>query len=178
MVALALEIAIKVAMGNHLYSFNGSVRLQLEGGPIGNRLSGALAKVYMLWWCRALIKALTAAMINITYFSLYLLFFYVDDTNLAMEELEPGCRLVDGKVVVVKEEVEGDKSIPGDRRTALVIQEIANSVCKTIRMTIDCIQPRVWLDAAARPPGPGGRGQHPGLQVWGRPQGGGGVWAA
>ena len=59
-------------------------------------------------------------------------------TNLAMEELEPGCRLVDGKVVVVKEEVEGDKSIPGDRRTALVIQEIANSVCKTIRMTIDC----------------------------------------
>ena len=31
-----------------LYSFNGSVRLQLEGGPIGNQLSGALAKVYML----------------------------------------------------------------------------------------------------------------------------------
>ena len=92
----------------------------------------------MLWWCRAFIKALTAAMINITYFSLYLLLFYVDDTNLAMEELEPGCRLVDGKVVVVKEEVEGDKSIPGDCRTALVLQEIANSVCETIRMTRDC----------------------------------------
>ena len=75
MVALALEIAVKVAMGNHLFSFNGSVRLQLQGGPIGNRLSGALAKVYMLWWCWAF---------------LYFLLFYVDDTNLAMEELEPG----------------------------------------------------------------------------------------
>ena len=103
MVALALEIAIKVAMGNHLYSFNGSVRLQLQGGPIGNRLSGALAKVYMLWWCRAFLRALAAAMVNITYFSIYLLLFYVDDTNLAMEELEPGSRLVDGKVLVVEE---------------------------------------------------------------------------
>ena len=39
MPALALEIAIRVAMGYHLYSFNGSARLQLEGGPIGNQLS-------------------------------------------------------------------------------------------------------------------------------------------
>ena len=56
MLALALEIAIKVAMGNHLYSFNGSVRLQLEGGPIGNQLSGALAKVYMLYRCRTFLR--------------------------------------------------------------------------------------------------------------------------
>ena len=108
-------------MGNHLYSFSGSVRLQLQGGPIGNRLSRALAKVYMLWWCRAFLRALAAAMVNITYFSLYLLLFYVDETNLAMEELEPGCRLVDGKVVVVEEEVEADRAIPGDRRTARVV---------------------------------------------------------
>ena len=71
-VALALEIAIKVAMGNHMYSFNGSVRLQLQGGPIGNRLSGALAKVYMLWWCRAFQRALSAAMEGIAYFFLYI----------------------------------------------------------------------------------------------------------
>ena len=58
MLALALEVAIKVAMGNHLYAFNGSVRLQMEGGPIGNSLSGALAKVYMLWWCRTFLRLL------------------------------------------------------------------------------------------------------------------------
>ena len=76
MLALALEIAIKVAMGNHLYSFNGSVRLQLVGGPIGNQLSGALAKVYML-------------------------------------------------------------SIAGDKRTAMVIKSIANSICDSVQMEID-----------------------------------------
>ena len=70
------------------------------------------------------------AMVNIAYF--------VDDTNLAMEELEPGCRLVDGKVVMVEEEVEADRAIPGDLRTAKVVQDIANSICETINMTVDC----------------------------------------
>ena len=83
-------------------------------------------------------RALAVAMEAVTYFTLYLLLFYVDDTNLAVEELEPGSRLVDGKVVVVKEEVEGDKVIPGDLRTARVIQTIANSICETIQMTVDC----------------------------------------
>ena len=45
----------------------------------------------------------------------HLLLFYVDDTNLAMEELEAGCRLVD---MVVEEEVEGDSAMPRDRKTA------------------------------------------------------------
>jgi hypothetical protein len=34
--------------------------------------------------------------------------------------------------------VEADRAIPGDRRTARVIQDIANSICETINMTIDC----------------------------------------
>ena len=40
----------------------------------------------------------------------------MDDTNLAMDKLEAGCRLVD--VVVVVEEVEGDRAMPRDRKTA------------------------------------------------------------
>ena len=52
MVAVFLEIMIKKVMGKHTYSFNGTNRLQLEGGPVGLKLSGALAKVCMLVWCR------------------------------------------------------------------------------------------------------------------------------
>ena len=37
----------------------------------------------MLWWTRAFMRALTVAMEAATYFALYLLLFYVDDTNLA-----------------------------------------------------------------------------------------------
>ena len=137
MLALALEVAIKVAMGNHIYAFNGTVRLQLEGGPIGNSLSGALAKVYMLWWCRTFLNLLNQATNSIVGFALFMLLFYVDDVNLALEELAPGSRFIDGKVEVVPEEVEGDLRLPGDQRTALVIQSIANSICPSIQMEID-----------------------------------------
>ena len=137
MLALALEVAIKVAMGNHLYAFNGSVRLQMEGGPIGNSLSGALAKVYMLWWCRTFLNLLNVATISIAGFALFMLLFYVDDVNLALEELAPGSRFINGRVEVVPEEIEGDLRIPGDQRTALVIQCIANSICPSVQMEID-----------------------------------------
>ena len=42
---------------------------------------------------------------------------------------------MDGKVVVVDEEVEGNRAIPGDLRTARVVKDIANSICETINMT-------------------------------------------
>ena len=74
-------------------------------------------------------RALKVAMAAVT----YLVFFYVDNTNLALEELEPGSWLVDKVfVVVVNEELECNKTIPGDYRTT------ANSICKTILMTIEC----------------------------------------
>ena len=94
------------------------------------KLSGAIAKVFMVWWCRSFREALVAATINIPRFLLYLHLFYVDDHNLALEELPPGARYREGKVVVVPEEVEGDLLLPGDQRTALVVQEIANTVCE------------------------------------------------
>ena len=41
MMALALEEGILAVFGSHYYSFNGEVRLQKEGAPIGLDLSGA-----------------------------------------------------------------------------------------------------------------------------------------
>ena len=61
----------------------------------------------------------------------------LQDVNLALEELAPGSRFVDGRVEVIPEEVEGDQRLPGDQRTALVIQSIANSICPSIQMEID-----------------------------------------
>ena len=50
MMGVALEEAVKTAMRNHVYTFNGEVRRQSEGGAIGNKLTGAMAKVYMSRW--------------------------------------------------------------------------------------------------------------------------------
>ena len=59
MFALLLEKMILVVMGTHVYSFNGETRLQLKDGPIGLKLSGALAKVCMLNWTRTFLAMAT-----------------------------------------------------------------------------------------------------------------------
>ena len=61
--------------------------------------------------------------------------FYVDDHNLAMEELPAGARYRDGVVAIVPEEVEADCLLPGDQRTAQVIKEVANSICMFTRVS-------------------------------------------
>ena len=50
MFARHLEILVLKVMNNHCYSVNGANKVQLEGGPIGLKLSGALAKAVMLSW--------------------------------------------------------------------------------------------------------------------------------
>ena len=67
----------------------------------------------------------------------YLYKRYVDDQNSGMKALKPGIRYVDKKLVVVEEEVENDKSIPADQRTAAVCREIANTIAPMIQLEED-----------------------------------------
>ena len=52
MIGLVLEEAVKTAMQNHVYKFNGIVRRQAEGEAIGNKLTGAMAKGFMSKWTK------------------------------------------------------------------------------------------------------------------------------
>ena len=72
------------------------------------------------------------------HFTIYLLLFYVDDNNVAVEELEPGTRYREGRIEVVEEEVEADREVEGDLRTARVLVDIANSVFHYLQFTADC----------------------------------------
>ena len=49
-VATVVEIGIILAMGTHLYSFNGVTYIQCVGGPIGLRLTAALANLIMCFY--------------------------------------------------------------------------------------------------------------------------------
>ena len=91
----------------------------------------------MLWWARQFMKKLKEATNEICNHKLYFLKYYVDDGNLALEAFPLGARFIDGKVVIIDELIENDKSIPMDKRTADIILEIANSVTNTIKLTID-----------------------------------------
>ena len=153
MFALLLELMIVRVMKNHAYSFNGVNKVQQEGGPIGLKLSGAVAKVVMLSWSRRFAAAASTALASFAYFQLYMLLFYVDDTGIAVEELEPGCRYIEeeGRVRVVEEEVENDRAVAGDLRTARVLASIANSIFEYIQFTVDCPSnyPSGWMPLLA-----------------------------
>ena len=48
----ALNVALTVIMKNHVYTFNNEIKKQAKGGPIGLKLTGALAQIFMIWWDR------------------------------------------------------------------------------------------------------------------------------
>ena len=72
-IGLALEEVIKTAMQNHVYTFNGIVRRQREGGAIGNKLTGAMAKIFTSRWTREFRARVTNAAKNIDNFALHVL---------------------------------------------------------------------------------------------------------
>ena len=112
-------------------------KLQGDGGPIGLKLSGAIAKVFMVWWCRNFRHTLVGATRHLPSFMLHLYKLYVDDQGLVVEELPPGARYLEGEVRVVEEEVEGDLLLPGDQMTAELLQTIANTICPHTTMEVD-----------------------------------------
>jgi hypothetical protein len=147
MVALGLEEALLTVFNHHVYSFGQEIRRQLDGGPTGLTATGAAAKVFMPDWCEAFQQMLRQATTNIPSFHLYLHKLYVDDNNFATEELPPGTRLRDGVMELVQEEVEADQLVPGDERTARLLQELANTLCPSIQMTADypSAHPDGWM---------------------------------
>ena len=89
---------IKVAMSEHMYSFDGEIRKQQSGVAIGNVLGGALAVLYTVHFCRKYTEKILEATYDIPDFNLFLMKIYIDDNNVASESLPPGSRFIDGKI--------------------------------------------------------------------------------
>jgi len=45
----ALRVALTVIMKNHVDTFDNEIRKQTKGGPIGLKLTGVLAQIFMIW---------------------------------------------------------------------------------------------------------------------------------
>ena len=63
---------------------------------------------------------------------------YVDDKTMLVSSVPPGTRYRDGRVIIVDEEIENDKTIPSDKRTADVVRTMASDIFKGISFTADC----------------------------------------
>ena len=63
---------------------------------------------------------------------------YIDDQNFVMKSLPLGSRIVDDRLVIIEEEIEADRLIPSDLRSARLVQSVANTISPFIKVTIDC----------------------------------------
>lgn len=50
----AFKTVLLFILENHVYGFNGEIKKQSKGGPIGLELTGVLAQIFMVWWDRRL----------------------------------------------------------------------------------------------------------------------------
>ena len=117
MIAEALSIGVNFTMKNHLYGFNGEMRRQAKGGPIGLALTGDVAQILMAWWDRQLIEKLEAAGMKVLLYKRY----------------------VDDIILVVRNTVRGQSSSkPRDEANMCTVQEVANTIHPSIEVTFDC----------------------------------------
>ena len=114
MITEAIKIVLEVLMKNHIYEFREELRKQKEGGAIGIDLTGELAKIYMTWWDKELIKKLREIGIDPILYKRY-----VDDIVIIVMK-------------IIGESEEGDRA---DERTIERIREIGESIHSSIKLT-------------------------------------------
>ena len=75
-----------------MFKFGGKIYLQQEGGSIGLRLTGSVARVVTDKWCRLLRNKM-----EINNMEVKLMVKYMDDLNLFLGALEKGVHWIGGK---------------------------------------------------------------------------------
>ena len=83
MIIESKKVGLQLIMKKHVYCYDGDIRRQKNGGPIGLKLTGTLAQVFMLWWDQRFKEKLAEAGIDIP-----LIKRYVDDINMCAYELQ------------------------------------------------------------------------------------------
>ena len=119
-------------MENHTYKWNGKVYLKSEGGGIGDKLAQAAARLVMIWFDDQFLNLLAKANIEVSLYKRY-----VDDGNLklpAIDEELAWDKESNSLKNIANPSVSSDQP---DKRTALIIKDIADSVTDMLRWTAD-----------------------------------------
>ena len=79
----AIKIALEIILKNHIYIFDGIIRKQNKGGPIGLDLTEVVAKIFMNWWDKQFLQKLQQLKYKVHMYKRY-----VDDINICLEAIE------------------------------------------------------------------------------------------
>ena len=117
-----------------LDTFDGQVKLQSKGGPIGLQLTGVLAQLFMVWWDRQFKIRMDENGLGLRMYKRY-----VDDINVIVNATRPGLKFVDsvGRVVLDESVVEQERAVKADRRCMALVQKIGNSIHPSIQLEVD-----------------------------------------
>ena len=123
MYAEALALSVKVAMESNVYMFDNQIRVQSDGGGIGVQLTGVLAEIKMIKWCKKFYEKLCELKLEND-----LLERFVDDITVCPTIIPPGWKYKEGEMMFIESEIEKDEETPEDARTMNVIQSVANKI--------------------------------------------------
>jgi hypothetical protein len=124
--------AVKEIMGNHVYTSCGLIYKQTEGGSIGLRATGEISRLVCLKFDQLLRDRLASVEIRQLMYGRY-----VDDSNSAYLATDLGARYEQGELIVRQEFIEADTSVPPDKRTFMIVQEVTNLIWENIQWTYD-----------------------------------------
>ena len=136
LIACTMEIAVRAIFSNHLYEFDNKTYLQSDGGPIGVRLAGTVARAIMANWDSTLNKIMAEHNLTVRIISRY-----VDDIATLLTAIKMGVRWCKccKKLAYMKEWEEEDRKSNKDNteRTANIIKDMMNSIMKNIQVTVE-----------------------------------------
>ena len=128
----ALRVVLTVIMKNHLYTFDNEIRKQTKGGPIGLKLTGVLAQIFMMWWGKEFAARLDEMSVVVRMNKRY-----VDDINLAVQATPPGMRYENGQTYVDESSIIEDGRVSSDERTMALIKQVGNDIHPSIQLEVD-----------------------------------------
>ena len=131
MIAKMVEIGVIQIMENNVYKFGDGFRIQSEGGAIGVRATGDVAKAVMVGWDVKFNKQLERLLARPLLYRRY-----IDDQNLLIESVKGGMRFDTEAGEMVQDQAKDDmRSV--EERTMETVRAIGDSVDPMIQLTVD-----------------------------------------
>ena len=121
-------------MKNHIYQFEGKVRVQRRGGSIGLAATGIIARIRMMRWSRQFKSICKSNRLELLVFKVY-----VDDENQLWKVMEKGRRW-NGSKMEWRQDWETEDTVKNEENDTRMMREVlklANTIEKDIQLTVE-----------------------------------------
>ena len=147
-----VEVMIKATFNHHYYRRDSDLYRQAEGGAIGLRATGSVARMVMGIFLRKYREVLEQQSVEV-----HMIRKYVDDILSVVTNLEPGSRWSEGRITRHQEDIEEDMEAGRSREstTMEVMRSVADSIIPWLdftaevsegpEKTVPCLDSQLWM---------------------------------